>query len=303
MTALEKLRLLWKRYDLATRQVVGMNRRNIDLVYANNERRHYPLVDDKLICKQRLAENGVPVPETLEVCEGLFDVERCVKAARQHDNFVVKPANGSGGNGIVVLGNRQGTGSRAGWQKPDGSHYGEEDLRAHLADTVFGAYGRLLSDRALLERKLTPHAALAQLWEDGVCDLRVIVLSGEPLMAMLRIPTARSGGKANLHQGGIGVGIDVTTGITHRASLNGEGITSHPETGKALVRHQLPVWSRVLEVAVAAAASVPLNYLGVDIVVDSDAVPKVLEMNARPGLEIQNVNGDSLQALRPSEVA
>ncbi|HBZ98517.1 MAG TPA: alpha-L-glutamate ligase-like protein, partial [Pseudomonas sp.] len=40
-----------------------------------------------------------------------------------------------------------------------------------------------------------------------VPDIRIIVLMGYPIMAMLRLPTRQSGGKANLHQGAIGVGV------------------------------------------------------------------------------------------------
>jgi glutathione synthase/RimK-type ligase-like ATP-grasp enzyme len=124
--------------------------------------------------------------------------------------------------------------------------------------------------------------------------LRIIVMQGRPIMAMLRVPTQRSQGKANLHQGGIGVAVDVETGRTWRASSMGCSIVTHPETGRSLIGAQLPAWSRVLEVAQLAASSVPLGYLGVDLVVNDAAEPLVLELNARPGLEIQNVNARSI---------
>ena len=38
-------------------------------------------------------------------------------------------------------------------------------------------------------------------------------------MAMLRLPTKASGGRANLHQGAIGAGVDLVTGVTHHAVL------------------------------------------------------------------------------------
>jgi len=41
---------------------------------------------------------------------------------------------------------------------------------------------------------------------------------------------------------------------------------------------------------------VPLNYVGVDIVIDETDGPLILEINARPGLEIQNINGFGLGA-------
>jgi len=36
-------------------------------------------------------------------------------------------------------------------------------------------------------------------------------------MAMLRLPTKESGGKANLQQGAIGLGIDMASGVTTSA--------------------------------------------------------------------------------------
>jgi glutathione synthase/RimK-type ligase-like ATP-grasp enzyme len=142
----------------------------------------------------------------------------------------------------------------------------------------------------LVERRIRPHEHFSRYWRDGVCDLRILVLEGEPMLAMLRVPTSGSGGKANLHQGGIGVAIDIASGLACRACLRGQTIERHPETGVELLGPRIPFWDRVVEVAVEAARSVPLGYLGVDIVID-EAQPLVLELNARPGLEIQNVNG------------
>ena len=115
-------------------------------------------------------------------------------------------------------------------------------------------------------------------------------------MGMVRIPTLASGGRANLHQGGIGVAMNLATGVTFRAVSRGESVLRHPETGGALIGRQLPHWEQTLEVARLAAASVPLGYVGVDIVVDAVRGPLVLELNARPGLEIQNINGRGLGA-------
>ena len=44
----------------------------------------------------------------------------------------------------------------------------------------------------------------------------------------------------------------------------------------------------------------PLGYLGVDLVVDAKLGPQVLEINVRPGLEIQNVNAMGLRLVLPA---
>ncbi len=278
------------------RAIYGMNRRNVELIYRHNPRRHYPLADNKLLTKQYLLRHGVPVPETLAVCSGLFEVEPTIERLTEESEFVVKPATGSGGDGIVVLGARCGEG----WKGVGGRLISDTDLVQHLAHIVFGAFTSQLEDQVLVERRVVPHEMLHELWSDGVSDIRVIVLSGRPLLAMLRVPTHKSRGKANLHQGGLGVAIDIASGRTTRAVSGRVAVERHPESGVPLLGRLIPSWQDVVSLALRAAASVPLGYLGVDIVLDRNRGPLVLEINARPGLEIQNVNAIPLGAVIPN---
>jgi alpha-L-glutamate ligase-like protein len=270
-------------------RVVGINRRNLTLVYPNNARRDYPLADDKLLAKERLLAAGVPVPETLAVCDGLFAVPRAVEALAGRGRFVVKPANGSGGGGILVVGGWDG--AAGGWRRSGGDLLTPLTLSRHLADIVFGVHSNQLEDRAFVERRVEPHALFAGLWADGLCDVRVITHRARPVMSMIRVPTAESGGRANLHQGGLGIAVDLGTGRTFRAVHHGRAVEAHPESGAPLLGLEVPGWDGVLATARRAAAAVPLGYLGVDVVVDHAVGPLVLEINARPGLEIQNVAG------------
>ncbi|MCA9675641.1 MAG: hypothetical protein KC464_11440, partial [Myxococcales bacterium] len=260
MTIRQQLaRLLHHRRDL-----VGINRRNVELVYAQNPRKHYPIADDKLLCKVHLERAGVPVSRTIVTCDGLRDIPATLRALEDHAEFVVKPAHGSGGAGIVVVGERV----TGGWRRAGGGKVTLRDLHRHLADIVFGAYSGDLTDRAFVEERIVPHQTFVELWADGLCDLRVITLRGTPVMAMVRVPTLQSGGRANLHQGGLGLAVDLATGHTVRAVHRGRSVTHHPESNAPLVGLALPAWDQVLEVARAAAGGVPLGYLGVDIVVD-----------------------------------
>ncbi|MCM2333614.1 MAG: hypothetical protein NDI82_06675 [Anaeromyxobacteraceae bacterium] len=285
--------------DLAARRarVVGINRRNLTLVYPNNRRRDYPLADDKLLAKARFHSAGVPVPETLATCRGLFEVPGTVEALLGRGAFVVKPANGSGGGGILVVG--EWDEAAGGWRRAGGRLVSPLAMARHLADIVFGVHSNQLEDRAFVERRVAPHALFAGLWADGLCDVRIITLRARPVLAMIRVPTAESGGRANLHQGGLGIAVDLGSGRTCRALHRGRPVTHHPESGAPLVGLEVPAWPAVLETARRAAAAVPLGYLGVDVVIDAAAGPLVLEINARPGLEIQNVVGIGLaEALR-----
>ncbi len=275
--------------------VYGINRRNIELVYAHNPRGDYPLADDKLLCKERMVAAGVPVAETLVVCDGLFAIARTIAALEDTEQFVVKPANGSGGEGILVIGERLGPGR---WRRAGGAEITARELHRHLAAIVLGAFSGQLDDRVFVERRIAPHPVYRELWSDGLCDVRIITLHATPIIAMVRVPTAQSGGRANLHQGGLGLAIDLDTGVTVRAVHRGVSVVSHPESRRPLVGLQLPDWKETLAVAIAAARAVPLGYLGCDVVVDVERGPQLLEINARPGLEIQNVCGYGLgQAL------
>jgi len=277
--------LQWK---LSLSGIFGMNRRNVELVYDRNPRHLYRLADDKLLAKELLAEAGVPVPDNLASASGLHQLPALLETLDELDDFVVKPSLGGGGNGILVVGSRIGCGL---WRRAGGSELTEDELRTHLANILFGAYARgALKDRVMVEPRVFPHSIYADLWSDGLCDLRIITLDQRPVMAMVRVPTARSDGKANLHQGGIGLAVDLDTGRVNRAVCDKRSLTRHPDSGVPLVGLQLPLWSETLETACRAAAAVPLGFLGVDVVVDEALGPLVLEINARPGLEIQNVN-------------
>lgn len=298
MSLLARARELLRRREL----VYGINRRNLSLVYPNNARRDYPYADDKLLAKEIFQANGVPVPETLAVCDGLFAVPGAVEALRGRSRFVVKPANGSGGGGILVIGAWDP--DRAAWRRAGGTEVTPLQLARHLGDIVFGAHSNQLEDRAFVEERVEPHPVFHALWSDGLCDLRVIVLRGRPRLAMIRVPTRASGGRANLHQGGLGIAVDLETGRTHRAVQRGASIERHPENGAHLLGLALPSWAETLDVARRAALAVPLGYLGVDVVVDAARGPLVLEINARPGLEIQNVVGRGLgETVTPEEAA
>lgn len=295
---LSELAAIW-RHRARIRDVVGINRRNVELVYAHNRRSDYPLVDDKIVCKALMEAAGVPVPRTIAVCEGLFDVPRVENVVRELSQLVVKPASGSGGDGIVVVGER----TTNGWLTASGREIGFDELRQHLAEIVFGAYSKNMEDRGLIEERIIPHPLFLEFYAQGLSDLRLIFLRGRLLMSMVRVPTDATGGRANLHQGGVGVAVDIRTGLTTRAVALGRSISTHPDTGAALVGRQIPDWDHLVQVGRLCASCVPLGYIGVDIAVDATGGAMVLEMNARPGLEIQNINGFAMGPLLDNEEA
>ena len=146
---------------------------------------------------------------------------------------------------------------------------------------------------------LQPDDLLGRLSEGGIPDVRVLVARDQPVMAMLRIPTRRSGGKANLHQGALGLGVDLATGRTVGAILGTTSIDVHPDSRLPLAGIQVPHWERILELSRLSSSAVELDYVGVDVIVDRERGPLVIELNARPGLNIQLANGVGLRAVLP----
>jgi alpha-L-glutamate ligase-like protein len=278
-------------------EYVGINRRNLELVDPLNPRRARPLVDDKLLCKDRLESGGVRVPRTVTVVEGFGELGRLGPALEGWGGgFVIKPARSSGGKGILVV--RRGADGV--WRAPGRGGpraVSIEDVREHVAQILCGMYTTGKSwDRAFAEELVEPAVELAELGTGGLPDVRVIMHREQPVLAMLRVATERSGGRANLHQGAIGLGVDLETGLTHRAICRGREIGVHPDTRHPLLGVAIPRWLEVLEVATRSARAFELGFLGVDVVIDARRGPLVLEVNARPGLAIQLANGQGLRA-------
>jgi alpha-L-glutamate ligase-like protein len=267
--------------------VLGLNRRNGEFIMSCNRRKFYPLVDDKVLCKRCLQEQGLAVPELIAVARYMRQAAHVDDLLEGHSEFVIKPAHGSGGDGILVITDRKADY----FVDSDGALVEHGDLEYHITNVIGGLYslgGR--PDVAMVESLVHFDPAFTQLTYHGVPDVRVIVYRGYPVMAMTRLPTRQSHGKANLHQGAIGVGIDLRNGVTVGGVSGHDPVDVHPDTGAAIAGFRIPGWSSVLSMAARCFEAVGLGYLGVDIVLDADHGPLILELNARPGLNIQIAN-------------
>lgn len=278
--------------QLKEKGIVGLNKRNADIVLPNNPRRLYPLVDDKLKTKKLAQEAGLAVPPLYGVIEYSAQVRTFPSIVEPYEKFVIKPAQGSGGEGIIVIHDREGNFYR----KASGEFVSESELRFHIQNALGGVFslgGQ--PDKVLIEYCVQFDPVFKKISYKGVPDIRIIVFKGYPLMAMVRLPTQQSGGRANLHMGAIGAGIDIGTGTTLTAVYQNEIVGNHPDTRAPISGVQIPHWDTVLKIAAGTYELTGLGYQGVDIVLDKDKGPLILELNARPGLNIQIANRKGLQ--------
>jgi len=271
--------------------ILGINQRNADFTLKYNARRFYPLVDDKLKTKQLALKAGIAVPELY----GVVEIERQIRDLpaflERYPDFVIKPSKGSGGNGILVISGR----AKAMYRKVNGLLMNTDELGHHVSNILSGMYslgGQ--TDKALIEYRVEFDPVFEGISYLGVPDIRIIVFLGVPVMAMVRLPTRMSDGKANLHQGAIGTGIDMATGRTLSAVWRNDIIEEHPDTGNAVTGFIITDWDILLHLASRCFELTGLGYQGVDIVLDREKGPMILELNARPGLSIQIANQTGL---------
>jgi alpha-L-glutamate ligase-like protein len=271
--------------------LVGIGERNAHYVLMHNPRKFYPRVDDKLITKKLAMAAGLPVPDLYAVVREEHEIEELHAKLTEREQFVVKPAHGSGGDGILVITGRRGDKYR----RSNGHLMTRDEFGHHLSNGLSGLFslgGQ--PDHLLVEYCVQFDPIFDQVSYKGVPDIRIIVFMGYPVMAMIRLPTRLSDGKANLHQGAIGVGIDIPSGKTKRGVWGTEIIREHPDTEHTIVGLEIPRWNDLLEMASRCYELSGLGYVGVDFVLDRNKGPLILELNARPGLSIQIANGNGL---------
>lgn len=270
--------------------VLGMNERNAQYVQRYNSRKLYPLVDDKLRTKELALKAGIAVPELYGVISSQHDAQELKGIADQQSDFVIKPAQGTGGDGIVVVSGRSAR-QQGVYRLTDGSYISDAGLRYHVSNIISGQYSLGgTRDRAMIEYCVKADPFFETVTYQGVPDIRVLVFKGYPAMAMVRLPTRNSSGKANLHQGAVGSGIDLAQGRTMSGVLGTDIVHEHPDTGAPIAGHFIPGWDYCLSLAARCYELTGLGYLGVDIVLDKTHGPLILELNARPGLNIQIAN-------------
>lgn len=274
--------------------VLGMNDRIINYMSPLNSRQFYPLVDDKILTATLAQKESIPMPDNYRIFESYGDTKNLEQILSEYDSFVIKPARGAMGNGIIVIGKSE----NGLYYKTSGKSLDIQTIRYHILQIIGGLYSLgSFNDRAILQYKVSILPEFESYAVNGTPDIRVIVYKGYPVLSMTRLPTIESDGRANLHQGAVGAGIDICSGCVIHAEHNNTYIEKHPDTQTHLIGLRIPYWQQILEISAKCYDITHLGYLGVDIVLDKDRGPLILEMNARPGLAIQLANNRGLKKI------
>ena len=272
--------------------ILNMNSRNLNYIARYNPRHLLPLVDNKLTTKRMAEKAGVDVPKLIGVIEYQSDIRKLRGILEPLEQFVIKPAKGSGGKGILVITGRDGNR----YVKASGESLSFNDISRDVSNILVGLYslgGK--TDIAIIESMIVADPIFNDYSFEGVPDIRVIVFRGFPVMAMMRLATRESDGKANLHQGAVGVGLDIATGNSLGSVQHNLPIAFHPDTGHKFSAFKVPHWHKILSLSAACYEITNLGYLGVDLVLDKNLGPLILELNARPGFAIQIANGRGIK--------
>lgn len=273
--------------------ILGMNARN-QLYTSRNPKSARRLAGSKYATKIMLQDSKIPTAQLYAILGTTEDVQE-FEWSKLSGNFAIKPTNSNGGKGIVVF--RTQEPDLQSWKDTVGRRWTLEDIKLHCFDILEGQYSIYgANSNVIVEERVPIHSKLLKYAYRGTPDIRVIVFNKVPVMAMMRLPTPQSEGRANLHQGAIGVGIDMFSGVTtHAVTGDGNPITILPSSKRKLNGILIPYWKEILTTAVRTAEAAGLQYCGVDLFLHEEKGPMVVELNANPGLSIQIANNAGLR--------
>ncbi|MFH1461185.1 MAG: sugar-transfer associated ATP-grasp domain-containing protein [Patescibacteria group bacterium] len=285
--------------------LLGMNARILNYMRPSNSLRAIRIADNKLLTKKIIRQNGLPVLQNYAIIRNTQEL-RTFDWSTLPNSFTLKPNRGLGGEGILIVYGRKKMYPYP-WIKADRKIIEIKDLESHILNILEGNYSLTnIPDIAFFEERIRLLKLFKPYVYRGIPDIRIIVYNSVPIMGELRLPTKNSGGRANLHLGGVGVGIDMGTGTTTTAIQYDKLIEHLPETRMVLRGIQIPDWEEILRLAIRAQQVSRVGFLGIDIAIDREKGPVILELNARPGLSIQVANlaplNDRLQRVKGLKV-
>lgn len=265
--------------------ILGMNARNLRYIRTKNSSDAISLADSKLKTKNFLSTRWIPFAETYATLWSKQELNNFSFESIKSDYFIIKPNKWSQWKWILIV--KKNKNVYEIWDE----EWTEDEIRLHLIDILHGSFSlHGSSDTVVIEELLTPWIDFARYCDHGLADIRIIVYNYVPITAMVRMPTIHSGGKANLAQWWIWLGINIANGRIISLFQNKVIHTDIFPLKYEWIRDKaIPFWDDILLFSAQVQAYTKLGYLALDWVITKNG-PKLLEINARAGLEIQNVN-------------
>lgn len=266
--------------------ILGQNSRNLNYIYAYNDEKAKKLADSKIKTKEFLSKKWINVSQSIVTLYKHSEIEY-LDLENIELPFVVKPNAWYWWKWILIFDKRDSIWNFVSnyWEV-----YSKEKLLQHIKDIMDWFYSLSGSrDKVIIEKKIILDSSIELLWKYWLPDIRVIVFNSVPVMAMLRVPTANSKWKANLHAWACWIWIDIWTWKLTYITQFRKQIKSVPWIWD--VRWiELPNWDKVLQLAAKTQQITEIWYIWCDIVLDDKVGPLLLEMNIRPWLEVQLAN-------------
>jgi len=270
--------------------ILGINARNLLYIGRYNTRANKKFADDKLFTKNYLGSRGLSVAKVFTVIKNYKELKQ-FNPDSLPETFVIKPNRGYGGEGILIIKEHK----KTLFTDMDGVNYIWKDIYRHMISILDGKYAISgLNDQIIIEEMLIPHEYFRRFTSAGLPDVRIIVFNYIPIIAMLRLPTEESSGKANLHLGAVGVGININSGKANHAVYKDKFI-NHLPNGESIHNITVPFWDEALLTASRAQHASQIGFLAVDLAITTTGL-KILELNARAGLAVQIANQTLLKA-------
>lgn len=181
----------------ASSNVLGINERNMSFTKKYNRGKSRNIADDKYRTHKVLAKAGIPQPKLLAVIKTEAELSN-LDFETLPDSFVIKPAYGFGGSGnLLIFGKSKKNGNYIG---AGGKQYTESHIRAYCNSILANAYSLKAAkkiDFVLIQERIKIDNELKRIsYSKGLPDIRIVLYKSIPLMAMLRLPTRDSNGKA-----------------------------------------------------------------------------------------------------------
>ncbi len=265
--------------------ILSMNERNLNYIKKLNPKSSINLADNKVETKIFLEERWILVPKTLETISNKKQLTSFNFSLIKEKFFVIKPVFWSKWEGILIVEKLKNWNYKI-WD----DIVSEVFLVDHMHDILNWDFSlNYWFDKVLIEEKLIPWNWFERFCKYWLADIRLIVYNLVPVAAMVRMPTKVSGWKANLAQWWFWLGIEVWSGIINTIYINWKVHKNNfPEKYSFLKWFEIPFWDEILYASSKTQFFVNLWYIALDWVI-TESWPKILEINARAGLEIQNV--------------